>query len=255
MAALFAGGTTVMPWGLIETVALGGVLGGVVATRACLRVQAAVSSARRRRGLFLRRRPRRRCPRCAGFGVLRCTLCKGEGVCVYLMTSRTQHAIPCPLCTMRRHIACDMCGGAGRRPRLQTASSQYAAREGSVPERLRTLVERALASAADACGRLWSTMGEQSALGVVVAAPAAAAAAGSIPRDAAPATTTAAEARLQPVVVVALPVGPRLPTLDRANVTCDAWMGAWCYAAVATAAGNEPPPPSLALNAHRPLSL
>jgi hypothetical protein len=254
MAALVAGGTTVMPWGLIETVALGGVLGGVVATRACLRVQAAVSSARRRRGLFLRRRPRRRCPRCAGFGVLRCTLCKGEGVCVYLITSRTQHAIPCPLCTMRRHIACDMCGGAGRRPRLQTASSQYAAREGSVPERLRTLVERALASAADACGRLWSAMGEQSALGVVVVE--AAAAAGSIPRDAAPATTTAAAEVRRVPVVVALPVGPRLPTLDRANVTCDAWMGAWCYAAVAVAAGNEPPPPpSLASNAHRPLPL
>lgn len=69
---------TCLRLGLLPGAALGGFLGGALITT----VVRSLSVPRERRGLFVRRRARRRCPRCAGFGISRCTLCTGEGICV-----------------------------------------------------------------------------------------------------------------------------------------------------------------------------
>lgn len=64
--------------GLLPGAAVGGLLGGALVTNVVNRL----SIPRDRQGLFLRRRARRQCARCAGFGISRCTLCSGEGICV-----------------------------------------------------------------------------------------------------------------------------------------------------------------------------
>lgn len=64
--------------GLVPGAALGGLLAGVAVTTLARRI----SAQQTRRGLFVRRRARRPCARCAGFGISRCTLCSGEGICV-----------------------------------------------------------------------------------------------------------------------------------------------------------------------------
>ena len=68
-----------------------GVIGGVAISA----IAARIVQGRVRRGLFLRKRPARRCPRCAGFGIVRCPLCSGESVCVstYLY-SESEKRIP-----------------------------------------------------------------------------------------------------------------------------------------------------------------
>lgn len=71
-----------------------------------------VISRKRRRGLYLRKRPTPHCARCAGFGIVRCELCHGNGVCE---TPLTGDMIPCPRCTMQRHVKCELCNGAGAR--------------------------------------------------------------------------------------------------------------------------------------------
>ncbi|PXF43351.1 hypothetical protein BWQ96_06914 [Gracilariopsis chorda] len=96
--------------GILPGAALGGFLGGVIVTRLTGRL----SRTRERTSLFVRRRARRRCPRCAGFGISRCTLCDGEGICSY--TVKVTRFLPCPLCVMRRYIPCSMCNGSGVRP-------------------------------------------------------------------------------------------------------------------------------------------
>lgn len=68
----------------------------------------------RRRGLFVRRRPPRRCARCAGFGIVRCELCRASGVCENPLTG---DVMPCPRCTMSRHVPCALCNGGGARAR------------------------------------------------------------------------------------------------------------------------------------------
>ena len=128
--------STTLRLGILPGAALGGLLGGATVTNLVNRM----SIPRERQGLFLRRRPRRRCPRCAGFGISRCTLCNGEAICVrhtptlsthitlylalLLLTTISQsnsarytRVIPCPRCLMRRYIPCAMCNGLGlRRP-------------------------------------------------------------------------------------------------------------------------------------------
>lgn len=64
--------------GMLPGAAIGAVVGGVIITK----LAGALSINRNRRGLFVRRRARKRCPRCSGFGISRCTLCLGEGLCV-----------------------------------------------------------------------------------------------------------------------------------------------------------------------------
>lgn len=67
---------------LIPGVALGGLLGGVLITNVVTRM-----SQRERTSLFVRRRARKRCPRCSGFGITRCSLCGGEAMCVSMKHS------------------------------------------------------------------------------------------------------------------------------------------------------------------------
>lgn len=65
-------------FGLVgQSAVIGGLIGIAI-------VQTAIwqSKRSRRHGLFLRRRPKVRCPRCSGFGIVRCKLCGGEGVVV-----------------------------------------------------------------------------------------------------------------------------------------------------------------------------
>lgn len=72
---------------LIPGVALGGILGGILITNVVTRM----TQRNERTSLFVRRRARRRCPRCAGFGVMRCTLCGGEALCVSLLNLFSFH--------------------------------------------------------------------------------------------------------------------------------------------------------------------
>lgn len=64
--------------GLIPGTAIGGFIGGALVTNLVIRL----SSPPIRRGLFVRRRSHRPCPRCGGFGLAKCTLCSGNGICV-----------------------------------------------------------------------------------------------------------------------------------------------------------------------------
>lgn len=68
---------------LIPGLALGGILGGALITNVVTRL---VNARPDRNSLFIRRRPRRPCPRCAGFGITRCTLCDGEAIVVSFKT-------------------------------------------------------------------------------------------------------------------------------------------------------------------------
>ena len=91
---------------------LGGVGAGLLVT---VSFQGAVSRARRpRRGLFVRRRPKLKCPKCGGFGIVRCNLCDGKGF-VERQTPMYD-VILCPKCVSHRHVDCDMCLGTGIRP-------------------------------------------------------------------------------------------------------------------------------------------
>lgn len=72
---------TLLRFSLIPAVTLGGLIGGALITNAVTRL----SRPRERTSLFLRRRARRKCPRCGGFGIMRCTLCSGEAVCVSIL--------------------------------------------------------------------------------------------------------------------------------------------------------------------------
>lgn len=74
---------------LIPGVALGGLLGGVLITNIVTRL----SQRERISSLFVRRRARKPCPRCAGFGITRCSLCGGEAMCV----SETQKSLLCEI--------------------------------------------------------------------------------------------------------------------------------------------------------------
>lgn len=62
----------------IPGVALGGLIGGIAITNVVTRL----SQRNERTSLFVRRRAKRRCPRCSGFGITRCDLCKGEAMLV-----------------------------------------------------------------------------------------------------------------------------------------------------------------------------
>lgn len=63
---------------LIPGVALGGIIGSIVITNVVTRI----SQRNERTSLFVKRRARRRCPRCGGFGIVRCNLCQGEAMVV-----------------------------------------------------------------------------------------------------------------------------------------------------------------------------
>lgn len=105
---------THLPIGLAEGVLLGGAVGGIATARGARAILAA-ATARRRRGLFLVRRParQRRCPRCAGFRITACDLCAAQGLCDY--RKRYKRVIPCPRCVLRRFVRCPMCAGSGLR--------------------------------------------------------------------------------------------------------------------------------------------
>lgn len=105
--------------GLLPGAAVAGLLGGIFITNAVSRI----SHPRQRKTLFVRRRPQRRCPRCAGFGISRCTLCRGEAICSYRL--RFTRELPCPLCVMRRYIPCGMCNGSGIRPPTSSYSMHF----------------------------------------------------------------------------------------------------------------------------------
>lgn len=91
---------------------LGGVGAGLLMTGA---FRGVVTNLRRpRRGLFVRRRPKQRCPRCSGFGIERCHLCRGSG---FVERQKPMlDVILCPACVSNRYFNCAMCSGSGKRP-------------------------------------------------------------------------------------------------------------------------------------------
>lgn len=150
-----------LPIGLVQGVLLGGAVGGLVVARGA-RVVWTAASARRRRGLFLVRRPARqhRCPRCAGFRIAACDLCSARGLCDY--RKRYKRVIPCPRCVLRRFVRCSACAGTGLRER-------------GVLRRAAAWVEVALAPAPDSTLGTLPGFGERAAgLGAGLGAAAAA---------------------------------------------------------------------------------
>jgi hypothetical protein len=111
--------TQLCAWGLVEGSAVIGILGILVTLNIVSRISDSARGtrlwSREQRGLFVRRRPpqRERCTKCGGFGIVRCSLCRGSGFVLY--EKKLQHSDPCPLCTARRYIRCGMCHGSGRR--------------------------------------------------------------------------------------------------------------------------------------------
>lgn len=75
--------------GVLPGAAIGSLVGGAVITSLARRL----SAPQARRGLFVRRRGRRPCARCSGFGISRCPLCTGEGVCVRLPSPFSHHPL------------------------------------------------------------------------------------------------------------------------------------------------------------------
>ncbi|CAM9501536.1 unnamed protein product [Phaeothamnion confervicola] len=65
------------------------------------------------RGLGIRKRPRRRCKYCGGFGIVRCDLCNATGFRIY--ERKFVYRDPCPKCFARRWQFCSRCGGSGDR--------------------------------------------------------------------------------------------------------------------------------------------
>ncbi|EME27935.1 uncharacterized protein Gasu_45960 [Galdieria sulphuraria] len=115
--------THVLRWGLVESTALLGTLAGTIFVGWVRRV---VLSRPNSRGLLVKRRPlNRRCPRCSGFGIYRCPLCRGGGLVDY--EKKYLHSDPCPMCFCNRFVTCILCKGSGVRPKvaLQSDSSQY----------------------------------------------------------------------------------------------------------------------------------
>lgn len=108
----------VFPLDPLQQAVLGGAGAGLLVTGAFRSVVAVCR--KRRPGLFVRRRPpvAHRCPRCRGFGIVRCNLCHGSG---FVEREKPMNEIIlCPLCVSNRYVDCDMCHGTGRRPRPNT---------------------------------------------------------------------------------------------------------------------------------------
>lgn len=122
--------TTPLRAHLVGPAALAGLLTGMTIT-ATARLSAALSRSRSRRGLFVRPRARRPCPRCGGFGLRRCGLCSGNGV---VLAGYPRELMPCPVCLQRRAVRCGMCAGSGARPGATTGWERAArrAKEGVV---------------------------------------------------------------------------------------------------------------------------
>lgn len=66
-------------------------------------------------GLFVCRRPApgSRCYRCGGFGLVRCRLCRGEGIVFF--QNKLRHYSYCPRCCGTRMGKCERCRGTGLR--------------------------------------------------------------------------------------------------------------------------------------------
>ncbi|KAA8499223.1 hypothetical protein FVE85_6808 [Porphyridium purpureum] len=110
-------------WNSRSTTVLIGIItvGVAVAARA---VRLANTRDRRKLGLlYMKRRNNRRCPRCSGFGIVRCRLCGGEGVVRY--EKKLAHVDVCPVCAMKRYVPCNLCSGFGTRPTLSATPSFF----------------------------------------------------------------------------------------------------------------------------------
>jgi len=64
-------------------------------------------------GLYIKRRPEKKCFECRGFGITRCNLCFGQGFVSY--ERKYQRFDPCPKCLQKRYDACPYCRGSGQR--------------------------------------------------------------------------------------------------------------------------------------------
>jgi hypothetical protein len=67
----------------------------------------------KRNGLFIKFRPEKKCFRCSGFGITRCSLCKGKGIVLY--ERKYLRFDPCPKCLQKRYDECHFCRGVGER--------------------------------------------------------------------------------------------------------------------------------------------
>ena len=68
---------------------------------------------RKKNGLFLKPRPEKKCFKCQGFGISRCTLCSGKGFVLY--ERKFSRSDPCPKCFQKRYDMCSVCQGTGER--------------------------------------------------------------------------------------------------------------------------------------------
>jgi hypothetical protein len=68
---------------------------------------------KKKSGLFLKSRPLKKCFKCQGFGIIRCTLCNGKGSVFY--ERKYQRSDPCPKCFQKRYDMCSFCQGSGER--------------------------------------------------------------------------------------------------------------------------------------------
>ncbi len=64
-------------------------------------------------GLFVKKRPEKKCFECNGFGITRCNLCSGRGFVSY--EKKFQRFDPCPKCLQKRYDICPFCRGSGQR--------------------------------------------------------------------------------------------------------------------------------------------
>jgi hypothetical protein len=68
---------------------------------------------KKKNGLFIKIRPKKKCFKCQGFGIIRCVLCSGKGFVLY--ERKYQRFDPCPKCFQKRFDICPLCQGSGER--------------------------------------------------------------------------------------------------------------------------------------------
>nr|UXY86681.1 carbon catabolite repressor [Cryptomonas paramecium] len=67
----------------------------------------------KKKGLFIKFRPKQKCFRCNGFGFERCDLCKSKKLGFYKKLK--EYFKSCPKCLQKKYNVCSYCKGDGKR--------------------------------------------------------------------------------------------------------------------------------------------
>lgn len=97
-------------FGIIATKPFGVIIGCLFITSFILQTNKKI---KRGTGLFIKKRPDKKCFECYGFGIIRCNLCAGEGFVSY--ERKYQRSDLCPKCLQKRYDICPYCRGTGKR--------------------------------------------------------------------------------------------------------------------------------------------